>query len=249
MIFRILLCAVGLAVACSTTAQASTQVDVTDGTLLVTGGDTSDRIAFSGSRAALEVRADGQRFVVGRARVSRVVVRTGAGADRVDLGSLVGLPETDVDLGADTALDELRVAGTVGKDEIAVAGGAVTGLSARVNLLVADARDRLALAGLDGPDEIDSRAVPVTGPRVQADGGLGDDVLLGGAGDDVATGGDGADLVFAGGGNDVALGGRGEDVLRGDAGDDVLDGGPDADVLLGGAGTDVLLNGEVNFTD
>lgn len=246
MFSRILLCTVGLAVALSASAEAATQVTVTDGTLLVTGDAAADKIAFSGSRAALEVRANGQRSVVGRARVNRVVVRTGAGADRVDLGSLVGLPATDVDLGADTALDELAIAGTAGKDELTVTGGTITGLGVPVNL-VADARDRLALATLDGPDQIDWRNAPATGARLQVDGGLGDDLLIGGPGNDVALGGDGLDAIFMGRGDDVALGGRGDDVLRGDFGDDVLDGGLDTDILFGDPGDDVLLNGEVNF--
>ena len=96
---------------------------------------------------------------------------------------------------------------------------------------------------------IDSTGVPAGGIRILADGGLGDDVLLGGKGDDIFLGGGGADVLFAGSGDNVAFGGAGDDVLRGEEGDDVLDGGADNDVLIGNAGDDVLLNGEVVFDD
>ena len=189
MFSRILLGAIGLTVALSGSAQAS--VTTIDDVLVVTGTAGADQITFSApSKAAFEVRTGSERVVVGRARVSRVVVHGGAGADRIDLGALVNLPETVVDLGADTAVDELKLAGSAGKDTVAVVGTAVTGLSARVNVLAADARDKLVLNVLDGPDTIDASRVPATAFRLQADGGLGDDILLGGLGQDILLNGE-----------------------------------------------------------
>ena len=228
-----------------------------DGNDIVDGSTGNDELHVVGSGAAetVGVSANGARARVGTADlggVERVRLDLFGGADRVTVGDLAGtdLKVVSAEVGAgDNATDEVTVNGTPGKDTIKVAGGTVTGLAAQVKIAPAEARDKLTINGLDGADTIDSIAVPATGIRIQADGGLGDDVLLGGPGDDVAVGGDGADVLFTGGGDNVALGGRGDDVLRGEEGDDVLDGGADQDILIGNAGDDVLLNGEVVFDD
>ena len=147
------------------------------------------------------------------------------------------------------------VNGTAGDDAItaASANGVVTvsGLAAQVRITGTDAAgDRLEVNGLGGDDAIDATGLEPAEMRFLADGGSGDDVLLGGDGDDVLSGGDGADVLFAGSGDNVVFGGAGDDVLRGEEGDDVLDGGAGDDILIGGAGDDVLLNGErVSTTD
>ncbi|MEO1093962.1 MAG: calcium-binding protein [Cyanobacteria bacterium J06638_28] len=48
---------------------------------------------------------------------------------------------------------------------------------------------------------------------VVADGGNGDDILIGGAGNDILIGGDGADLLIGGAGNDILIGGDGSDLF------------------------------------
>ena len=53
---------------------------------------------------------------------------------------------------------------------------------------------------------------------VTADGGDGDDILIGGAGDDILIGGNGADLLIGGGGNDILIGGNGADFFGFDTG-------------------------------
>ncbi|NEZ56549.1 calcium-binding protein [Adonisia turfae] len=53
---------------------------------------------------------------------------------------------------------------------------------------------------------------------VTADGGDGDDILIGGAGDDILIGGDGADLLIGGAGNDILIGGDGADFFGFDTG-------------------------------
>ena len=144
--------------------------------------------------------------------------------------------------------------GTGADDKVTAAGDAsvinVTGLSAKVRLTgTAAAGDRLEINGLAGIDTIDSTGLPPAEMQFRADGGAGDDVLLGGDGDDVLSGGDGADVVFAGSGDNVGFGGSGDDILRGEEGDDFFDGGPGDDILIGSGGDDVLLNGEVVFDD
>src|SRR4029453_4592307 len=77
-----------------------------------------------------------------------------------------------------------------------------------------------------GDDVVDGTGLTATAIGFTADGGDGNDVLIGAAG------------------NDILYGGDGDDVLIGNDGDDVLDGGAGDDILLGGNGNDVLLNGE-----
>jgi Ca2+-binding RTX toxin-like protein len=70
--------------------------------------------------------------------------------------------------------------------------------------------------------------------------GEGDDIVIGGAANDALSGEDGADLIDGGQGNDVLRGHRGRDTVLGGAGDDLIQGGQDDDRLSGGAGNDVL---------
>lgn len=79
-------------------------------------------------------------------------------------------------------------------------------------------------------------------------GGSGNDTLVGGAGNDTLNGGDGNDSLDGGAGNDTLNGGNGSDDLYGDAGNDHLAGGAGADLLFGGTGNDSLDGGAGNDT-
>jgi Ca2+-binding RTX toxin-like protein len=79
--------------------------------------------------------------------------------------------------------------------------------------------------------------------RITADGGSGNDVLIGGAAADRLTGGSGNDTIDGRGGNDVIHGGAGHDVIRGGAGNDVLHGDAGNDAVFGGPGSDRLYGG------
>jgi Ca2+-binding RTX toxin-like protein len=87
-----------------------------------------------------------------------------------------------------------------------------------------------------------------------ADGGGGDDGLVGGNGRDSLSGGEGNDTLLgarvesgaAGDVRDDLMGGTGDDSLVGYDGDDVLTGGPGADLLAGAAGDDQELGGDGN---
>jgi Ca2+-binding RTX toxin-like protein len=231
-----------------------------DGADAVSGDRGLDRLRVPSSSADdnYELLANGSRVRVQRGAglldtdTEVIDVSLGSGTDSLHVRDLAGTVTADIvaDLGAaDLKTDTVTLDGTPAKDSITVAGATVTGLAARTTIAHAETRDKLVINGLDGADTIDSTAVPASGIRIQADGGAGDDVLLGGPGDDVFLGGVGADVVFAGSGDNVALGGSGDDLLRGEEGDDVLDGGPGDDILIGNAGDDVLLNGEVVFDD
>ncbi|WP_051206324.1 proprotein convertase P-domain-containing protein [Sporomusa ovata] len=72
------------------------------------------------------------------------------------------------------------------------------------------------------------------------DGQDGDDILIGGAANDAIAGGDGKDYIDGGYGNDVLRGQRGRDTIYGGGGDDYIDGGDEDDSLYGGSGNDVI---------
>ena len=98
----ILLAALAAAVALPASAGAATTVAVTDGTLTITGDGADDVITLSGSRASLDVTAGGQTSAVARARFSRVVVQSGAGADDVRVNESAAAPELRIETGAGT---------------------------------------------------------------------------------------------------------------------------------------------------
>jgi len=78
---------------------------------------------------------------------------------------------------------------------------------------------------------------------ITANGGSGNDVMVGGAGDDKFSGGCGNDALFGRGGNDCLSGGAGRDYLSGGDGCDTLKGGRGRDHLDGGNGHDHLDGG------
>jgi Ca2+-binding RTX toxin-like protein len=84
---------------------------------------------------------------------------------------------------------------------------------------------------------------------ITANGGSGNDVMIGGGGDDKLKGGSGNDVIAGRGGNDCIDGGSGSDSLSGaigadrvygQAGNDHLNGGSNTDMLDGGSGNDTL---------
>ena len=86
-------------------------------------------------------------------------------------------------------------------------------LAATVTISNFDAIDHIIVNGLGGDDVIDASALG-TSMLLTADGGDGNDVLIGSAG------------------NDTLLGGAGDDILIGVPGTDVLDGGPGNNIVI-----------------
>ncbi|WP_420326120.1 calcium-binding protein [Mameliella sp.] len=74
-----------------------------------------------------------------------------------------------------------------------------------------------------------------------AEGGAGDDLIVGSLLDNVLRGNDGNDSLYGLGGVDVLDGGPGNDQLRGGEGNDTLSGGTGMDLLIGGTETDTFL--------
>jgi Ca2+-binding RTX toxin-like protein len=97
---------------------------------------------------------------------------------------------------------------------VAGSGGTVTvtGLAAEVTITGFDAFDRLIINGLAGDDVVEASLLTAA-LLFTANGGNGDDVLIGGAG---------ADTLIGDAGDDVLIGGIGMDILDGGAGDNIL---------------------------
>ena len=91
-------------------------------------------------------------------------------------------------------------------------GVAVIGLAAQVKITAAEAADRLRVNALAGDDVVDASGLAAGSIRFTADGGDGDDVLLGSDGDDVLLGGVGDDVLLGGPGTDIIDGGDGDDI-------------------------------------
>ncbi|MGD1856167.1 MAG: calcium-binding protein [Leptolyngbyaceae cyanobacterium] len=73
----------------------------------------------------------------------------------------------------------------------------------------------VVFSGGEGNDFLNASG---TSTPVTADGGEGDDILIGGAGDDILIGGNGADLLIGGAGNNILIGGDGADFFGFDTG-------------------------------
>jgi Ca2+-binding RTX toxin-like protein len=210
-----------------------------DGSDVVEGDAGSDTMIFNGANIneQIDVSANGPRVRLTRDignvtmdlnAVETIDINARGGADTINVHDLTGTNVTEVNLNlestpgsgtGDGQADNVIVNGTDGEDVIVVAGDAsgtaVLGLAAQVNITGAEAaNDRLTINALGGDDVVEASGLSADAIQFAADGGDGDDVLIGGAG------------------NDTLLGG---------AGDDVLNGGPGLDFLDGGTGNNTLI--------
>ena len=85
-----------------------------------------------------------------------------------------------------------------------------------------------------------------TSLALDADGGAGNDRIIGGTGNDKLVGGDGNDLLLGRDGDDILIGGAGNDRLVGGAGNDTLSSASGINQLLGEDGNDTLTGGSGN---
>jgi Ca2+-binding RTX toxin-like protein len=147
------------------------------------------------------------------------------GADNVIINDLSGTDVTEINLNlaatggaGDAAADHVVVQGTNGDDLLLASGDAsgvsLFGLPALVNITGAEpANDRVTVNTLAGADVVEASSLGVNTIQFAADGGDGDDILVGS---------DGIDVMLGGAGDDVLIGGLGNDVLDGGDGDDTV---------------------------
>jgi Ca2+-binding RTX toxin-like protein len=199
------------------------------------GQDGFDTMLFNGANVAenITISANGGRVTFFR-NIATVTMDLNdvegidfnalGGADLITVNDLSGTDVVEINLNLTEAAnlagaDTVVVRGTSGDDVAVVVGDAagvsVLGLSAQVNITGAEAaNDRLTIQALAGDDVVEASGLAASGIQLTADGGPGDDVLIGGAG------------------NDTLLGGPGDDVLIGGPGVDILDGGPGDNVVI-----------------
>ncbi len=209
-----------------------------DGSDTVEGQGGFDTLQFNGSNANenMELSANGSRARLFRDvgnvtmdlnSVERVNLVTLGGADTVTVDDLSGtaVKQVAIDLSGtpgsgigDGQADTVVINGTAGSDNITLteSNGVVTvsGLPETVTISGFDPTlDRIVINGLGGDDVINAS-------------GLAANVLF------TANGGDGNDVLIGGPGNDTLNGGAGDDILIGNGGQDILDGGTGNNVLL-----------------
>ncbi len=196
-------------------------------TLQFNGANVAENIALSANGSRLRLTRDVGNVTMDTNGVEQVNVVALGGADTVTVNDLTGTGVTtvNVDLASppgsstgDGQADNVIVNGTTGDDAIIVAGDAsgvaVFGLSAQVNISGAEAaNDRLTVNALGGDDVVEASGLSVGAIQLAADGGDGDDVLIGGAGNDTLSGGTGDDVLIGGPGQDVLDGGTGDNIL------------------------------------
>jgi Ca2+-binding RTX toxin-like protein len=200
-----------------------------DGNDTVDGQAGVDTLLFNGANIAeiMDISANG-----GHARLTRNVanitmdldnvetidVQAKGGADLITVNDLTGtdVSKVKVDLGgADNQADTIVLNATNGDDAIVVTNNngviTVSGLGADVTITGFEANDRLVINGLGGDDVIEASGL--SGMLLTANGGDGDDILVGSPGNDILTGGAGDDVLIGGGGQDVLDGGPGSNVV------------------------------------
>lgn len=201
---------------------------------IVEGQAGTDTLDFNGANIAesIDIAANGGRIRFFRDIASVTmdlndteVVQFDAlgGADSIVVHDLSGTDATVIRInlaasggGGDAAIDTILLEGTAGDDVIQVFGDAsgivILGLAARVEITGMEATDRLVIQALGGDDVIEASGLGAV-ILLTADGGTGDDVLIGGAGTDSLAGGDGDDVLIGGPGLDILNGGTGDNIL------------------------------------
>jgi Ca2+-binding RTX toxin-like protein len=152
--------------------------------------------------------------------VETVDVNAKAGADTITVNDLskTDVNKVNIDLGgADSASDTVVINATNGDDAITITNNngvvTVSGLATEVTISNFEANnDRIVINGLGGDDVITASGLG-TAMLFTANGGDGDDVLIGSAGDDTLTGGAGDDVLIGGPGFDILDGGPGDNIL------------------------------------
>lgn len=192
-------------------------------TLLFNGANINETIDISANGARARFFRDIANVTMDMDGVETIAFNALGGADTVTVNDMSGtaVKTVNVNLAAaggapDGQADTIVINATANDDAIRVTmeNGVVTisGLAATVNVSNFDANDRIVINGLSGNDVVDASRLGI-GIQLTADGGDGDDILLGGAGNDTLVGGAGDDVLVGGGGVDVLDGGPGDNVV------------------------------------
>ena len=193
-------------------------------TLQFNGANIDEKIDISANGSRARLTRDVGNVTMDLNGVEHIEVNARGGADTITVNDLTGtdVNQVAIDLGAqpgspggDGAADTIVLNATNGDDAISIVNNngivTVSGLPEAVTISNFEADDRIVINGLGGDDVITASAL--TGMLLTANGGDGDDVLIGSPGNDTLTGGNGDDVLLGGGGQDVLDGGPGNNVV------------------------------------
>jgi Ca2+-binding RTX toxin-like protein len=204
----------------------------------VDGGAGNDTLKFNGANVNenIDISAIGGRAILSRDvgvvsmnlnNIENIDINALGGADTITVNDLskTDVRHVAIDLSAtpgggtgDGVADTVVINATNRADTINVTDNngvvTVTGLATDVTITGFEATDHLVINGLGGDDVINAAGLG-TGMLLTANGGDGNDVLIGGTGNDTLSGGAGDDILIGGGGVDTLDGGTGNNtVLR-----------------------------------
>jgi Ca2+-binding RTX toxin-like protein len=207
-----------------------------DDTLLFKGANIDESIDISANGGHAKLTRNVGIVTMDLDDVETINVQASGGADTITVSDLSATDVTKVNIdlgGADGASDTVVLNATNGDDAITIVNNngvvTVSGLGEDITISNFDANDRIVIKGLGGDDVIEASGLG-TAMQLTADGGDGDDILIGSAG------------------NDTLLGGNGDDVLIGGAGTDVLDGGPGNNIVIQSATVAPMSSNSGNVT-
>src|SRR5262245_53515562 len=204
-----------------------------DASDVVEGQDGTDTLVFNGANINenIDISANGERVRLTRDvgtvtmdlnGVEHIQLNALGGDDTITINDLSGtdVNQVAIDLSSppdstSTDDDTIVINATNADDVITVVNNdgvvTVSGLAADVTISNFDANDRIVINGLGGDDVI--TASGLTGMQLTANGGDGDDILIGSPGNDILTGGPGDDVLNGNGGQGVTDGGPGNNIL------------------------------------
>jgi Ca2+-binding RTX toxin-like protein len=194
-------------------------------TLLFNGANIAEKINISANGGRALFTRDVANVTMDLNDVEKITFNALGGADTITVNDLSGTDVTQVNVNlagtpggtlGDGQADTIVINATNGDDVIVITNDngviRVQGLATEVTITGFEAaNDRLVINGLGGDDVI--QASGLSGIQLTADGGNGDDVLIGSPGNDILRGGAGDDVLIGGGGQDVLDGGPGDNVV------------------------------------
>jgi Ca2+-binding RTX toxin-like protein len=192
-------------------------------TLLFNGANVNENIDISANGGRVRFFRDVANVTMDLNDTETIDFRALGGSDTITVNDLSGTDTKLVNLdlaaaggGPDNQPDTVVINGTAGDDVIQIVsdstGITVLGLAAQVHIANFDASDRIVINGLGGDDVIVASGLTAVA-QLTANGGDGDDVLIGSPGNDTLTGGAGDDVLIGGGGQDVLDGGPGNNIV------------------------------------
>ncbi len=196
-------------------------------TMLFNGANVAELINVSPNNGRILFTRNVATVMMDLNDIENIDFTARGGADIITIQDLSGTDAQEVNVnleavpggGAGDALaDNVNVSGTSDDDIILVEGSAtvatVVGLAARVNITGGEsALDSVTINAVAGHDVVDGMKLGAGSIRLVADGGTGDDILLGGAGSATLSGGDHDDVLLGGPAVDVLDGGTGDNIV------------------------------------